>query len=460
MRALPRAVAPAVLTVLALGCSSSDGPKLNGTLTFNDVALFQTVRASLMQPASPKVPVIANKDAMVRAYLAPTGEVVGRTLRVSFRVSSGGKEQSFDSEAVANATASDAAPAGLSLATISADALRVGSKLAVDVHDSLTGEKLASWPGNNTFYDLGATDAQDKLRITLVPVQYNADNSGRLPDTSEAMLKDLEATLLAMYPVAAVEFQMHEPIASTGAVSRNGSGWSTLLDRIATLRQNDKVDRDVYYVGMVSPAASKQAFCQNACVAGLSFRSSSASDDTSRASLILGYQGSSTASTLAHELGHAHGREHAPCDVSDADKDFPYDDGGIGVWGFDRRSQKVLSPEKTKDMMSYCEPEWVSDYTYNALHERMLKVKALPARRTAADVEVEALSVQADGSFAKLGKMRIDSAVLTEQMEVSDRTGRVAGSVSAKRYEHSDGESSLVLVRVLPIGAMRVTFKQ
>ena len=73
----------------------------------------------------------------------------------------------------------------------------------------------------------------------------------------------------------------------------------------------------------------------------------------------------------AHEVGHTLGLLHAPCNarssaISSLDDEFPYPDGGLGA----ARSWHLLfdefvDPESGyRDLMSYCEPEAISDYHY------------------------------------------------------------------------------------------------
>ena len=103
----------------------------------------------------------------------------------------------------------------------------------------------------------------------------------------------------------------------------------------------------------------------------------------------IGYTGSDTAFTMAHEIGHAHGREHAPgCDAQSIDPSFPsayiqtlpasspYSGqfGSIGAIGYDIVAKQFLDPSQTGDIMGYCPPTWVSDYTYNALFTRVQQV--------------------------------------------------------------------------------------
>jgi hypothetical protein len=43
---------------------------------------------------------------------------------------------------------------------------------------------------------------------------------------------------------------------------------------------------------------------------------------------------------------------------------YPYAGASIGTYGFDVAAQTIYSPASTFDLMSYCAPRWLSDYTY------------------------------------------------------------------------------------------------
>jgi hypothetical protein len=73
---------------------------------------------------------------------------------------------------------------------------------------------------------------------------------------------------------------------------------------------------------------------------------------------------------MAHEIGHTHGREHAPCGTSSFDEDYPYANGTIGVRGFDRRTSTFIEPT-SNDILGFCGNQWISDYTYDGLLERV-----------------------------------------------------------------------------------------
>ena len=75
-----------------------------------------------------------------------------------------------------------------------------------------------------------------------------------------------------------------------------------------------------------------------------------------------------------HELAHTYGRKHPGfCGESDDDDDYPYTGGGIGLFGFDVGDSLLGVPMQAnpatqwKDVMTYCDFQWISDYTYEAI---------------------------------------------------------------------------------------------
>lgn len=86
--------------------------------------------------------------------------------------------------------------------------------------------------------------------------------------------------------------------------------------------------------------------------------------------------------TAAHELGHALGRQHAPCDnvtrcatPADTDSSYPvysgYDSDSIGEYGVNTGSGAVQDPAVAHDIMGYSSNKWISPYTYKALMSRV-----------------------------------------------------------------------------------------
>ena len=102
--------------------------------------------------------------------------------------------------------------------------------------------------------------------------------------------------------------------------------------------------------------------------------------------------------TTAHELGHALGRRHAPCDnvgrcnrPKNTDGNYPnyagYDSDSIGEYGLDTRFTSIKDPAVAHDIMGYSGDDWISPYTYKALMSR------IPELTGAADLAAAAVAV-------------------------------------------------------------------
>ncbi len=82
--------------------------------------------------------------------------------------------------------------------------------------------------------------------------------------------------------------------------------------------------------------------------------------------------------TLAHELAHNKGRKHVACDVDeDIDHNYPYPTDQLDFtgpdrhYGFDVNTRTPIAPDGAMDVMSYCRPQWISDYTWKALFNKL-----------------------------------------------------------------------------------------
>lgn len=184
------------------------------------------------------------------------------------------------------------------------------------------------------------------FRLRLVPVHqsHNGINSSlELSDVNRVMRLAYD-----LYPFAEFDVDVRAAY-TTSARLDTDDGWYQLIEEIALLRIDDNSPR-YYYGGFSRPAGST--------ILGLGY---------------LGYPvaiGDETRNeTIAHEVGHNLNLRHAPCGgPSGVDPDFPYRDGTIGRYGYDRDQERVLPPE-TYDLMSYCSPVWISDYNYQRVIE-------------------------------------------------------------------------------------------
>jgi len=189
------------------------------------------------------------------------------------------------------------------------------------------------------------------------------------------------------------------------------------------LRRADKAERDVYYVGVFTPKPTIDQFCdKGGCILGIAPQADELSVGM-RAALVLGYKSHGAGGTLAQELAHAMGRMHAPCGSPQAiDSDYPYGNGGIGVWGYDILKKEMVDPgNRYRDFMSYCGPVWVSDYTFQGIYERM---ETLTAQQKAIDAQVPS-ATPASGSGGGGGGAGAAAATVTRQSFIVAADGSV-----------------------------------
>ena len=164
---------------------------------------------------------------------------------------------------------------------------------------------------------------------------------------------------------------------------------------------------------------------------------------------------------IAHELGHNMSLNHAPCGVPDGlDGGYPYPDGSSGVWGYDFDGGGGLVHPGRPDLMSYCGPEWISDYHFtNALRYRLVDEGPPAAAATAArsrsllvwgGIGADTVPYLAPAFVVEAPPALPDSA---GAYEVTGRTadGGALFTLSFGMPEKVDGDSSSSFAFVLPV---------
>ncbi len=291
--------------------------------------------------------------------------------------------------------------------------------------------------------------------LVIVPVRYDADGSGRLPDTSDEHIAVIRDKLYATYPVSEVVVRVDPPMAWDRAVG-NYNQWANLLDAVSDLRNAADEPPNTYYYGLGNPSDTLNGYCYYGCFLGLSNLpgNNQLSNEYHRASIGLGYRAQSTAvDTLVHEVGHANGREHAPCGgASGVDRDYPYNQANLGSWGYDLLSGDLYGPAEAKDMMGYCVPVWVSDYTFEGLRDRIVRVSQ---QTRGARQPVTRLRLDGAGNTSRRGTVDVAPPIGPADVEVQlfDASGAPAGTAEGwlSAYSHIPG-GVIALDRQLPEG--------
>ncbi|MFO0757347.1 MAG: M66 family metalloprotease [Byssovorax sp.] len=344
-------------------------------LTVKEIALYQGVKVPLMtggMAAKSDIPIIEGRDALLRVFIETDASFSGDPVTARLFFDQDPEPIETVQNVLGNST-DDKLDSTINF-DVPGDKVTVVSGYRVILgKDSgpLPKGPLAKGYPEKGFDPIPAESVGTTLKIMIAPVAYGADGSNRLPDLSDAQIQMYKDAFHSMYPAPSVEITVRsEPIAWKYQVGAGGNGWGELLDHVGTVRDQDKAPPDVYYFAPFMPTDSFGQFCGGGCVAGLGMLGQP-SDTHSRAAIGLGYTGADTGVTALHEIGHNHGRNHAPCGgAQGVDPKYPHPGAQDGVWGYNLVSQQLYAPKIT-DIMGYCTPVWISDYTFTALAERI-----------------------------------------------------------------------------------------
>lgn len=277
---------------------------------------------------------VAGKTAVLRAFVNATqAGITGVIVRATATVN-GAAVGTLDLTAPATVPITDTAT-GLDSTywgVLPEDWIRPGLEVSLEVDAGHNFRE--SVESNNIQLLKPAVGPGNKLYLMMVPIIQGGKTAQTLDAAAQAELK---AALMRYWPLADVDIQVRAPY----TIKSDG-----MLELIA-LRQADGSKR--YYYG----------FEESCCGVGY-----------------LGYPvaaGNADPRTIAHELGHNFGRDHAPCGPSDADVNYPVKSGKLDSWGLDPRNNSLIDPTENYDLMSYCGPTWVSEYMYSRVQDFLEK---------------------------------------------------------------------------------------
>jgi Peptidase M66 len=269
---------------------------------------------------------VAGKPAVLRAYVNATqAGITGVIVRATASVN-GATLGTLDLTAPSSVPITDTATSLASTywGVLPKDWIKSGLevKLEVDATRSLSESNEA----NNVQVLKPAVGTGNKLYLTMVPIIQGGKTAQTLDAAAQAELK---AALMRYWPLADVDIQVRAPY----TIKSDG------MTELIALRTADGSKR--YYYG----------FEESCCGVGY-----------------VGYPvaaGNANPRTIGHELGHNFGRNHAPCGPSDPDVNYPNNSGKLDFWGLDPRDNSLVDPTGSYDLMSYCGPDWVSEYMYS-----------------------------------------------------------------------------------------------
>ena len=238
------------------------------------------------------------------------------------------------------------------------------------------------------------------LEMTLVPVHFASDPNRAHNSKVTEFAQDLahhDETGLMWYvrnilPIGELRIRVREPYVTRSDQADNGV--FDMVGEIAMLRFLEADGTDEYYHGLWAhpSVVSNQEywFFSAAQLSGYTAVTNVFDSDG---------EGPFGHITFAHELGHNLSLPHAPCGgPSGVDPAFPYSDGSIGTFGYSYQRDPmprlsfvddvpigIVSPTAYKEVMSYCWPNWISDYNFKkAMSHRLERARTAPGVVTSA----------------------------------------------------------------------------
>ena len=307
-----------------------------------------------VQSQAHPVPLVAGEDALLRVFVTAARQTSEGMPAVRARFYLGGVERHVaEIPANSNSIPTEVDEGDLSKsanADIPGRIVRPGLEMVVEVDPDGTLDPALGVPRRIPEAGRVAVAVRELpvLQLTAIPFLWSADPDRVAVEAAEGMEADPEGHDLledtrVLLPVGRLEVTAHGPVQST---SNDAYDLLSQTEAIRVLEGGGG-----HYAGLMSGTVTGPAG-----VAYLGGRSSFSAPHSG---------------TIAHELGHNMGLGHAPCGTR-GDPSYPYADGSIGSWGYDFRKGRLVPPSLHKDLMSYCGPDWISDYHFtNALRHRL-----------------------------------------------------------------------------------------
>ena len=324
-------------------------PRCNG-----DVAPVYLTQA--VQSFAFPVPLVSGRPALLRVFLtAPDGAAVGfPPVRARFYLGAG-EIYTVDVAGPAGTVPSRVEEGRLDASVnvaIPAEVIRPGVELVVEVDPEDT---LGPDPGTVKRIPAAGRQAIDAravpaLHLAYLPIVRPAapsdDFLSRVADLTED--DPLFRPTLQWLPIAHFTVDVREPIYTMALTS------TELMAEIEAIRVVE--GETGYYMGGLPPDLIDDLGLRGRGFIG--GRTSISELDST---------------TVAHELGHNMSLRHAPCGgAGGPDPGFPTRDGTIGAWGFNSSDSSLVDPE-ISDLMSYCGPKWISDFSFSKAVDHRLR---------------------------------------------------------------------------------------
>jgi len=415
-----------------------------GLMSVDGIEVTQVV-----QDMGHSVPLIAGKATVVRVYLSrPQGGLVTVRGEISVRRSPTGTAHKVPSLATARVNPTQNGrlrtkrhDIRLSLNFLLPASLTDAGRAFIQISsitDAATGQTIACSDCAEKQVEVRFVDGAP-LRVRLINLRYRTDDApgGHVPRSLDVSL--FRSWLGRAYPVSRIIFS--QATVDTNIRPPFGDNTSNRTNaQLTTIRRLDVsngTDQRTHYYGMVYDARD---FFMRGSASALP----DTPDPTAVASGPAGdpeggwdTDGSYGDWYGGHELAHTFGRLHPGfCDGnSEDDNEYPFPNGQLSnsnaaFVGFDVGDASLSIPMRAlpgpqwHDVMTYCEQQWMSSYTYDAIRVRLLAEDALGA-------------TPAPGEFA-------EATVTANELEVNMASGDFISVVAEVNLTAGTGNISYV----------------
>jgi len=399
-----------------------------GVLSVDGIEVTQVV-----QDMGHSVPLIAHKATVVRVYLnRPEGSVVTVRGEISVRRSPTGTSQKVPSLATSRVN-----PTQNGRLRTKRHDLRLSLNFLLPASFTVAGSafiQLSSLADAETGETIACSDCAEKqvevrfveaapLRLRLINLRYRTDDApeGHVSRALDVSL--FRSWLGRAYPVnrvvfsqATVDTDIRPPFKGNTSNKTNAQ-----LTTIRRLDVSNGTDQRTHYYGMVYDARDFFMRGSASAIPDIPDPTAVASGPTGDPEGGWDTDGSYGDWYGGHELAHTFGRLHPGfCDGnSDDDAEYPFTDGQISnsnakFVGFDMGDaalgipMRALPGPQWHDVMTYCDQQWISSYTYEGIRLRLLAEDALGPTPAPQDFGFEAGT---------------DSTVTVNELEVNIASG-------------------------------------
>jgi len=236
-----------------------------------------------------------------------------------------------------------------------------GTKFQVELWETGPGGEALE-PGLNVSPDqpnwVGFESDRMEMNVMFVPIVYMGTEP-EITDDDRAFIID---RIHEHNPLQIVHTEFHDPYAHTTTLD-DISDLLSVMNALQTAEGNN--NGNVYYSALLDYCVESDGGGCGTGVARLGETSPFSSDLVN----VIYWRGlEDTANTIVHEIGHNQALRHVACpnpgqDAANPDPTYPHPDGETMNRGFGVRTFRLYDDDDY-DYMSYCEPSWVSDWTW------------------------------------------------------------------------------------------------